>query len=77
LAEGISPIKNPGSVGEAVNYFVPSDPLWGNGKNVKGAQNIPITKTDSGTAVRHATADDITSPEVIRRIEEKLSQIYK
>jgi RHS repeat-associated protein len=78
---GVSTIANPGMVGDAKNYYVPHNVIdnaaVGPVQQVGGANNELITKTAKpGTPIEHKTADDITSPAVINRVEKKLNEIY-
>ena len=67
-------IRNPEKVGDAVNFVGPL------GKSVGGANNIDVTTSDRqnpSTPLTHGNTDDITSPRVVNRIEDKLKTIYK
>jgi hypothetical protein len=56
------------------------DLVWGEGIQLRGegVTNYGIAKTrDETTSIGHNSADDITSPRVIQRIETRLKQISK
>ena len=72
---GIAPIRNPGLVGDAMNFTG-----YPHSNTVEGAKNIPVTDADrqkSTTELGHQTIDDVTSPKVVERIDSKLKEIYK
>jgi hypothetical protein len=65
-------IKRPELVGSALNY------IGALGKQVDGAENIPITpdmRERTSTPMTHRSMEDITAPFVVGRIESRLSQV--
>jgi RHS repeat-associated protein len=77
----IGPVKNTNLVGEADNYIVRGDALFGPGNFVTGAHNRyidDVIKPEKPTTpINHGTADDVSSRRVVGAIEQRLTQIYK
>ena len=72
---GIAPIRNPQLVGDAQNFTG-----FPHSNTIEGAKNTPVTdadRRDRTTQLNHQTIDDVTSPRVINRIEEKLKEVRK